>query len=186
MSALDELFALANDRSDPPALAAMWLFDAAHEDEALADELNVWIWERAETTIAQEIARLRRADQTKRPRGTGRPKNSVTSRFSEALDTYQDTADVEALTSFRLILKTDDHGGEKPLGEMVAADHKFVAGRFQQIGHSSLMMAAVHRQVARLMSARPEATTEEMMTQDQYRGLFAKLTDESEAHELTA
>lgn len=61
-------------------------------------------------------------------------------------------------------------GKEKPLGDMTASDHRFVAGEFDEASRRCLMLRAFHEAVALKVG---DLTTGEVFTVDQYRQLEA-------------
>lgn len=141
------------------------------------DGLNAWMWDQAEKLIGREVQRRRGLLHAKAngKRGVGAPK--AASRFSEALDRHRDgRVGLEHLTDFALLMRVSDDGDEKTIGELTSSDHMYVADRFQGVGESSLMLAAIHRQVGRLLMKNPSLTTADAMSQDQYRVLVGKIS----------
>ena len=74
------------------------------------------------------------------------------------------------LSDFRLVYVID--GTEKPLGEMTGHDHTKVANGLQNIGENSLMLAALHRQLGRVLGS---TRTADAMTEAKYREVMAKV-----------
>lgn len=132
----------------------------AAEGHPLAEPMHVWLMERAPSLVGSEVRKW----APKRERSRSEPTNKV-ERFGMAAK----RGDVEALSDFRLVYVID--GEEKPLGEMTGHDHLKVAGGLQSIGENSLMLAALHRQVGRMIGS---TRTADAMDEAKYRACIER------------
>jgi len=147
-----------------PAIAAELVAECRGDDDLLVG-ITDWLFERAPSIVGEEMRKWAPKPERKR----AAPTNQV-QRFGTAAK----AGDLATLSDYRLTYVVN--GVEKPLGAMTSKDHQHVATSFQQIGESSLMLAAVHRQIAKLIGgAGPTATTESVISEAKYAQLLERL-----------
>ncbi len=151
-----------NDQRPAPTIARELVEEVnATPDHPLAASMHAWLVERAPSLVGSEVRKW----APKRERTRAEPTNKV-ERFGMAAK----RGDLEALSDFRLVYVID--GTEKPLGEMTGHDHTKVANGLQNIGENSLMLAALHRQLGRVLGS---TRTADAMTEAKYREVMAKV-----------
>lgn len=134
------------------------------EDDAGA--LEDWLHENLEILIALSVRRVRRKRRADEPRDDG-PKK----RFTIAAQSGDKELLAEFLT-FRDEATVREDGTVKDVADFNADDHLYVAGTYQQRGQTALMLAAFHRQVAKLVGHR---RTSDVMSEDAYAALHDRL-----------
>lgn len=139
------------------AAVAQQVIDSLNEDQR--GHLVAWLGSMAPSVVEGEIKRIR---ATHRAGGHRRKVQS----FAERVARYE-LGDIAALADFSVIYVVAGH--QKPLGEMTGADHLTVASGFQQLGMKALMLAAIHRQIARRVGS---STTREVFSSDEYARLL--------------
>lgn len=134
-------------------------------DPAQREALVEWLLDRAPALVGRELKRLAPPPERQRSAPT-----TTVERFQCAAG----AGDIEALSDFGLVYRV--RSVDKCLGDLTASDHREVAAGFQSIGESSLMLSAVHRQIARLIErAGSSATTSQVVSPEQYRALLERL-----------
>lgn len=152
--------------TQPATVAARRLVDqvlAGDKGDTARDLLTGWLVDRAAAVVASEIRALTRQH---RPPSSTPPRRDQRAAFATAAR----TGDIATLRDFTLVYRID--GVEKTLGEMTGDDHRWAAEAFQAIGQSSLMMAAIHRQVGRLLGRR---RTQDALTETELGQLVEKI-----------
>lgn len=140
-----------------PSLLASQIADQlrATDPGFLAD----WLDERASNVLLIEIDRILRSDRTK-------ARSRYGARAFAAAAATGDVVTLSAFTHVRFVV--DDKNTRRALGDMTAADHLYVADKYEASGNRQLMLAAFHRAVAKRVGRK---TTAEAMTEAQFRKL---------------
>lgn len=141
------------------------VLDGTKGDDA-RELLTDWLLDRAPAVVAQEIRAINGPLARSEPDYIPARRDPTGTAFATAAR----TGDIATLRDFTLVYRID--GVEKTLGEMTGDDHKWAADAFQAIGQSSLMMAAIHRQVGRLLGRR---RTADALTPDELGQLVEKI-----------
>lgn len=153
----------AEGAEEKPALIARRLVDELlerDEDDPLLQSMMCWLVERAPAIVAKEMNRWTSRSPRKAP-------EVKVERFRHAVR----SGDVDALADFGLVYVVD--GTEKLLGDMTGDDHRKVAQGFQSIAEQSSLVAAFHREMAKVVGSR---RTADVVNEQQYRQLITRLT----------
>lgn len=148
-----------------PSLAAAQL--VAELRELHPEILQAWLDAHAEAIVRDAItARIRMVRARARA-------HAAAGAFARAAKRFEETGDVSALSSFEVRYVVDGSDTQRRVGEMTAADCRFVADRYELSGNRALMLAAFHRAVAHRIGNR---TVADVFSEDAYDRLYRSIT----------
>jgi hypothetical protein len=135
----------------------------AHLLEADHDLLDGWLQQNAIHFLTEAIGGRDRHQRALLRRRSG------ARAFAEAAE----AGDGEALSVFAIRYVVDEENTRRPVGQMVGADHVFVANSYRDSAASAQMLAAFHEQIAKTVG---ERRTAEVLTEQQYQQLYISIT----------
>lgn len=157
---LDDLETFATPVEAPKFMA--WMRE--HEPDLLEN----WLDGHLVDLVKHAMERRLRSDRSRaRERGRARA-------FQRAAAHLEETGDATPLGRFRReTYAVDAQHTRKVVGQMTAADHRWVAGSYGRQGNRLLMLQAFHRAVADRLG--PDQTTEEVFTEERYDELYLSI-----------
>lgn len=132
-------------------------------DAAGRRSLDRWLRSHAVEMVADVLTSMDRSDRSKARR------RSACRAFSDAAE----AGDAEAMEVFATFYVVDAENLRRRLGEMTAADHRFVASGYAASSKRDAMLAQFHQAVARKVG---KGTTADVMTEATYLGLLDSIT----------
>jgi hypothetical protein len=147
--------AKANGGEFVPSVLASKLVASAVETSP--DALDEWLHARAERLVTSVITKRLQSERHQCQR------NAKRSAFRDAAELAA-SGDFEGMSSFAAVYSVAPDHARRQVRDMTGADHKFVADTYQASGQRELMLAAFHRQVAKVVGKR---RTADVMTEQQ-------------------
>ena len=157
-----ESLRLSLDGDFVPAIVAQEFVDEMAREHP--EELMSWLSGRAVQFCTVMLSRRLRQERLQWDRRSG-------------ARGFAESAKSDDVSPFLVVTyEIDAEHTRRPLGQMTAADHMFVAARYRESGNRALMLAAFHEAVARKVGSK---TTAEALTEEQYERMSRRLLDPS-------